>query len=232
MSMRIRLLKLLNGLRDRAYRALFVETQIETIIPFQIRALRAKKGWTQKQLAKEAGMAQARISILENVSYEGAVNVKTLVKLAAAFDVGLIVRFAPFSEVADWSTRISSTDHHVPDFATEMAALSDGSDDPHPEERTETIQLVVDGELTARFRSNNAHDTLVDADQIIAGLREEGSATHCFAKRYSGGGRSPCTVTLVKMESGYFVPVTSFATDARRVKKICANGELIWEREP
>ena len=97
-----KLKQILNSLRDKAYRAMFVETQIEALIPFQIRAMRQKKGWTQKQLAERAGMAQGRISVLESIDYEGVVNVKTLVKLADAFDVGLIVRFAPFSEVAEW----------------------------------------------------------------------------------------------------------------------------------
>ncbi len=123
MSLRSQLLQLLNSLRDKAYRALFVETQIEALIPFQIRAMRARRGWTQKDLAERAGMAQGRISVLESTDYEGAVNIKTLVKLADAFDVGLIVRFAPFSEVADWSTRWSRDRHDVPDFATEIAAI-------------------------------------------------------------------------------------------------------------
>ncbi|MEO8520975.1 MAG: helix-turn-helix transcriptional regulator [Acidobacteriota bacterium] len=119
-SMKSRILELLNGLRDKAYRTLFVETQIETIIPFQIRAMRAKRNWTQKDLARESGMAQGRISLLENANYEGAVNVKTLVKLAAAFDVGLIVRFAPFSELAEWSTKLSREHHEVSEFSREI----------------------------------------------------------------------------------------------------------------
>jgi transcriptional regulator with XRE-family HTH domain len=153
--MRIRLLQLLNGLKERAYRALFVETQIETVIPFQIRALRASKGWTQKELAEKAGMAQGRISLLESVNYEGAVNVKTLVKLANAFDVGLIVRFVPFSEIAEWSIKISSAHHNVPDFATELAALEPETNEM-TEERTETIQVAV--QQDGRF--GNAYDPI------------------------------------------------------------------------
>jgi transcriptional regulator with XRE-family HTH domain len=123
--MRKRLRQLLANLRNRATRALFVETQIETIIPFQVRALRLRKGWTQKQLAKHAGMGQGQISILESHNHEGAVNVKTLVKLAAAFDVGLIVRFAPFSEIVDWSTRLNAANHFVPDFEMEWKTASE-----------------------------------------------------------------------------------------------------------
>jgi transcriptional regulator with XRE-family HTH domain len=147
--MRTQLLKLLSGLRDKAYRALFVETQIETLIPFQIRTMRNRKGWTQKQLADRAGMAQGRISLLESVNYEGAVNVKTLVKLAEAFDVGLVVRFAPFSEVAEWSTRLSREHHLVPDFADEMDQLLGAEDDS--EERNETINVAVVQAPRAQF---------------------------------------------------------------------------------
>lgn len=115
--------RLLAGLRDRAYRALFVETQIETLIPFQIRAMRERRGWTQRELAEHANMAQARISVLENPSYEGAVNVKTLVKLAAAFDVALVVRFARFGELAAWTSELSRDNHDVADYARELAEL-------------------------------------------------------------------------------------------------------------
>jgi transcriptional regulator with XRE-family HTH domain len=146
MSTNSHLLKILGSLRDRAYRALFVETQIETLIPFQIRAMRLRRGWTQKALAKEADMAQGRISLLESPNYEGAVNIKTLLKLAAAFDVGLVVRFAPFSEVAEWSGKLSRESHEVPTYDMEVETLSM----THPEcgnyeIRRNTIPVKVHG---------------------------------------------------------------------------------------
>jgi len=130
MTMKIKLLALVRSLRDRAFRATFVETEIESIIPFQIRAMRKRLGWNQEQLAEKAGMTQARISVLESPSYEGAVNVKTLLKLAAAFDVGLIVRFAPFGEVAEWSSRLSRENHEVPTYEMELAALEKATTEP------------------------------------------------------------------------------------------------------
>lgn len=137
-NMKTQLLKLLNSLRDKAYRAVFVETQIEALIPFQIRAMRATRGWTQKQLAEKAEMKQGRISVLENPNYEGAVNVKTLLKLAAAFDVGLIVRFAPFSEIAEWSTTLTRAHHYVPSFSGEIEAQENMD-----EEMPESVQVSV-----------------------------------------------------------------------------------------
>lgn len=117
-------------LQDRDYREGLVEATITTIIPFQLRAMRERRGWTQKELARRAGMAQGRISVLENTNYEGAVNVRTLIKLAAAFDVALIVRFAPFSELITRTQSPTLADHDVPDFATEWNLLAQSDTDP------------------------------------------------------------------------------------------------------
>jgi transcriptional regulator with XRE-family HTH domain len=57
---------------------------------------------TQQELAAETGMSQARISVLENPNYR-KFNVGTLQRVAAAFDVALIVRFMSFGELLDWT---------------------------------------------------------------------------------------------------------------------------------
>ena len=85
--------QIISSLRTKTDRDLLVETEIETGTAIQVHALREREGWTQAELADRAGMRQARISLLESLDYEGSVNVKTLVKLAAAFDVALMVRF-------------------------------------------------------------------------------------------------------------------------------------------
>jgi transcriptional regulator with XRE-family HTH domain len=61
---------------------------------------------TQKQLAALADMAQPRISAMERPG-ETTFNIDTLVRLAAAFDVGLRVEFVPFSEMLDWENGFS-----------------------------------------------------------------------------------------------------------------------------
>lgn len=113
--------KLLGKLARKEYREAFVEAEIENLIPFQILAMRKKLGWNQHQLAKAAGMSQGRISLLENADYEGSHNIKTLLRIAAACDVGLMVRFAPFSELLEWSSNLSPENHSVPDYQTEVA---------------------------------------------------------------------------------------------------------------
>ncbi len=111
--------QIVQSLDDKTYRDAFVAAEIETGIPFQIRAMRKARGWNQKQLAAAADMTQARISVLENADYEGAVNVKTLEKLASAFDVGLMVRFAAFSEIVDWTVGLAARSHTIPEYAND-----------------------------------------------------------------------------------------------------------------
>lgn len=61
---------------------------------------------TQKQLAELADMAQPRISKMERPGEE-AFNIETLVRLAAAFKVGLKVEFVPFGEMLAWENGYS-----------------------------------------------------------------------------------------------------------------------------
>jgi transcriptional regulator with XRE-family HTH domain len=107
-------------LNSREHREAFVSASVDQTIPFQIRALRLSKEriWTQEELARRAGMKQERISACENPSY-GKFNIRTLKQLAAAFDVGLIVRFAPFSELTEWEINMSPESLEVPSFEKE-----------------------------------------------------------------------------------------------------------------
>lgn len=76
-------------------------------MPSQIRALRLKSEMPrQSDLAKAAGVHQSRISMFET---PGAANMtlETLAQLAAAFKVGLVVKFVPFSEMLTWENAFS-----------------------------------------------------------------------------------------------------------------------------
>lgn len=95
--------KLLAKLKSKKYRDLFVAGQIKTGIPFQLRAMRDRRGWTQEEVGKRAGLPQSAVARLENPDTAHAPNIKTLLKLASAFDVALIVRYACFSELVDWT---------------------------------------------------------------------------------------------------------------------------------
>jgi transcriptional regulator with XRE-family HTH domain len=107
-------------LRDKEHRDAFVSAYTDETIPFQIRALREQEDrrWTQEELASRAGMKQERISTVENPNY-GSYSLRILKQLASAFDVALVVRFIPFSELAEWKLNLSSKSLEVPSFDEE-----------------------------------------------------------------------------------------------------------------
>ena len=72
---------------------------METYVSERIRELRAARGWSQSRLAEAADMSQPAIAYLE--SPNGYVpNLRTLMRVANAFDMDLVVRFEPREEAA------------------------------------------------------------------------------------------------------------------------------------
>jgi transcriptional regulator with XRE-family HTH domain len=106
-------------IRSKEYRHGLVSAQIDVDLPLQIRSLRKHRGWTQPNLAEATGMKQPRISAMEKPG--GArFNLETLSRLAEAFDVALIVRFAPFSELLDWSDKFNPDELEIANFEEEL----------------------------------------------------------------------------------------------------------------
>lgn len=100
-------------LNDQQYRDAFVASRIAQTIAMQLRILRQREGLSQADLARELGTSQNAVSRMENPKY-GKPSISTLRKMAAFFKVGLIVRFAPLSEIADWTTTLTSKSVDVP----------------------------------------------------------------------------------------------------------------------
>lgn len=98
--------KLIELLKNKEYRDAFVSEHIDTGLPFQIKALREEREWSQEKLGNKAGMHQERISALEDPNY-AKFTLKTLKRLASAFDVALMVVFVPFSKLLDWESNLS-----------------------------------------------------------------------------------------------------------------------------
>ncbi len=98
--------KLSKLLENSASRASYIRAKLNINLPSQIRGIRRHREWTQQELAQIAEMKQARISAIES---PGAVkfNIETLIRLAAAFRVGLQVKFVPFSEMLRWENGFS-----------------------------------------------------------------------------------------------------------------------------
>lgn len=113
-------------LNDKIYRDAYVGSQIRMTLPLQIRGLRESLKWTQSKLAKEAKMAQPRISELESPG-ERRLTIETLLRLASAFDVALQVRFVPFGKLVDWSENLDLNNFSVKPYPNEIEELKSAS---------------------------------------------------------------------------------------------------------
>jgi transcriptional regulator with XRE-family HTH domain len=87
---------LLTKMKNKKYRDSYVSSHLSTGIPHQIRALRVQRGWNQKKLGAKANKPQNVISRVEDPNY-GKTSLSTLLDIASAFDVALLVKFVPFS---------------------------------------------------------------------------------------------------------------------------------------
>lgn len=130
-------------LTDRKQRSAYVKAQIRIGLPFQIRALRKQKGWSQSQLAEAAEMRQPRISAIEKPG-KGKLNIETLERIAGAFDVGLEVRFVSFGDLIRQSEQFDPDHFEIPGFEEELAA-----------ERGERLTLAEVIDQTMQDRGGN-----------------------------------------------------------------------------
>ena len=100
-------------------RVAYIKSKISINVPSQIKALRRRQSLTQELLAQEANMKQSRISAME---YPGGVSftVETLTRLAAAFKVGLVIKFVPFNEMLRWENSYSQDSFDVTKIDEDM----------------------------------------------------------------------------------------------------------------
>lgn len=113
--MTTKLIALWKRFANRRYREAFVEAHLSSTIAAQIQTMRQDRNLTQSELAGISGMKQSRISLLEDPE-NTSLSISTLRRLAAAFNVALIVRFVPYSALARWSTEVRDSKFSVTPF--------------------------------------------------------------------------------------------------------------------
>lgn len=125
--------RLVDDFADKEFAHGYMGDHGNSRIAAQIKVLREQRGLTQAALAELSGMRQERICALENIDYEGW-TVKTLRKLAEAFDVHLKVAFVPFSEgimdVVNLSRErleVASREEDLAEFSGKLLSLRDGT---------------------------------------------------------------------------------------------------------
>ena len=108
------------SLEDDEYRREYA-ADVGTGLAFQIKLIREKNGWTQGQLAEHIGSQQPTISQWENPNY-GDFSLNSLKSLATAFDLALMVKFVPFSELVEWDANLTPQRLAPPSFREEVHA--------------------------------------------------------------------------------------------------------------
>lgn len=120
-----------NSLANKEYREALAIEHVNTTLAIQIRKIRENHQWKQSELADLLGKHQETISQWENPDY-GRHSITTLKALASIFDVALLVKFIPFSELVKDMVSLSETRLSPPSFSEEqnqnLASFSMASD--------------------------------------------------------------------------------------------------------
>jgi transcriptional regulator with XRE-family HTH domain len=121
-----------NIVANKEYRDFYTESYLKKSIPFQLRTMRTERDWSQIKAGEILGKGQNAISRLESPAY-GKLTVQTLLEIAKGYDVGLIIKFVPYSrllkEYDDVSFDALSAPSPTSQFKDELKALSDWADE-------------------------------------------------------------------------------------------------------
>ena len=85
---------LARDLRDEEFRNGYMARQVKAFLATQIRSLRGEQ--TQSEFGEEIGKPQSVVSRLENQAARGMVNIQTLIDIAQAKQIAVIIRFVDF----------------------------------------------------------------------------------------------------------------------------------------
>jgi transcriptional regulator with XRE-family HTH domain len=138
--------KLLN---NPQFRDAFIFEHIKNGVAFQMAAMRDKRGWTQARLGQEAHKPRNVITRLEDPNY-GQFSIQTLREIAAAFQVGLLVKFVPFSRLLEEYDDVSP-----------QALIAPSVNDPKEARRLKRWAVAKDKAQTEESRKETPAKTFV-----------------------------------------------------------------------
>jgi transcriptional regulator with XRE-family HTH domain len=169
----------LNKFDRKAYRDGYLRSKIRGMIAYQIQALREKTGLNQTDFAKKVGKTQSVISRLEDPEY-GRVTIQTLLDMACALDVALVVKFASYPDFL-FQTRDASMAALQPDTIQESLKKADA---PAPKARGAALRLFLEeaqgGQKPSNFASITTNDNVArkaDDKGIVQDVRGHARAT-------------------------------------------------------
>jgi transcriptional regulator with XRE-family HTH domain len=183
--------KLLSG---KVYREALVASQLKRGLPFQARAMRKVRGWSQALVAEKSGLTQGVVSRAEDPDY-GNLTLNTVLRIAAGHDVAVICKFVPFGEFAKWYVKFSEETAVVPSFEEECASFSAEPTSPLlPVRAIQNPQANLPELPWRRELSGGEERTALLNDFAIGGKKQPVSVLNDFAINgglaYAAGGGS------------------------------------------
>lgn len=156
--------RLLSRFRRRDYRHSYVDSFLNSLISTQIRLLREREGWSQRDLAERIGTTQSGVSRIESPDYS-AWRIETLRKIAEAYDMALSVKLVSFGDALDEIERFGKDKLIRPAFKSDPIF---GGEDASG---VQTSRVVVDITSSDAFKRR-----LVQAESV-----DEGSTDNSVA---------------------------------------------------
>jgi transcriptional regulator with XRE-family HTH domain len=192
----------------KTYRDAFVAAHVSNTVASQIASLRAERKWTQGELAEKSGMRQSRISALEDPNNENF-EVKTLERLASAFDVALTVRFVPYSEIAIWASNITQDQLSVPDFEHDVLEPS-----------AETVASPAH-QIWANARSQQGGTLMTGGDLTQSGINVAATFGMLATKNNTVNNNVPTIDAITTVAAAAMTPILSQRQFFTQTPSIC-----------
>jgi|RhiMetdeSRZDD1v2_1073273.scaffolds.fasta_scaffold163961_4 transcriptional regulator with XRE-family HTH domain len=146
--------RLVEELKNKKFRDAYVAEHVKTSVPIQIYVLREQRHWNQTQLAELAKTTQTVISRLEDQDY-GRLSISSLLKLASAFDVALLVKFVPFTRLFEEFEDTSPEALAATSFTEELEDIAAWAEDDDRVEQKERPAVLSNPLSTNNFEVLN-----------------------------------------------------------------------------